>query len=146
MPGPGVSSNTTFEIYQYDGLSRTIHAQDNDSVIERNYDSLSHVIREILNGETNSSTYDGVGNMLSVVTCTYDQLEGKEIITDQMGLVATYDYIGPRRVERRGYGNGTRTDYTYDGVTGTPNTTNDFGVKRIIRTAHTRNFRWSSTR
>ncbi|NKB22912.1 MAG: hypothetical protein GKR87_00645 [Kiritimatiellae bacterium] len=120
LPGPGISSNTLFESCQYDGLSRIIYVQDNDSVITRSYDSLSYIIQEVLNGETNSCTYDGVDNMLSciypggrVVTCTYDELERKQSITDQNGLVATYDYIGPTRAERREYGNGTRTDFAY---------------------------------
>ena len=32
--------------------------------------------------------------------------------------IATYDYVGPTRVERREYGNGTRADFVYDGITG----------------------------
>lgn len=73
-----------------------------------------------------------------VVTSTYDGLERKQSISDQNGLVATYDYVGPHRIERREYGNGTRADFTYDGVTGVPNATNNFGVKRIARTEHIR--------
>ncbi|MCH8148539.1 MAG: hypothetical protein IH987_11180, partial [Planctomycetes bacterium] len=56
-------------------------------------------------------------------------------------MIAAYDYIGRGRVERREYGNGTRTNYAYDGIkelNGTPvaNSANDFGVKRIIGTKH----------
>ncbi|NKB23504.1 MAG: hypothetical protein GKR87_03810 [Kiritimatiellae bacterium] len=50
VPGVGVSSNTAFKIYQYDGLSRLVYAQDDDSAITRSYDSLSHAIEEVLNG------------------------------------------------------------------------------------------------
>lgn len=97
-----------------------------------------------------SSTYDGVGNKLTctypgqgpgtgrVITTTYDVLDRKESINDTIGapqLIATYDYIGPGRVERRDYGNGTRTEYAYDGIL--PNPPNDFGVRMIVRTRHT---------
>ena len=40
-PGPGVSTATTYERYQYDGLSRLVRAEDNDSLVARSYDSLS---------------------------------------------------------------------------------------------------------
>ncbi len=142
-PGADVSSDTTFEIYEYDGLSRLVHAEDNDSVVTRSYDSLSRVTRETLNDETTTDVYDGVGNQLTctypggrIITTEYDELERKKTISDGGGTIATYAYVGPGRVERREYGNGTRTDYTYDGITGTPNPANDFGVKRIIGTTH----------
>ena len=144
-PGVGVSSDTTFEIYKYDGLSRLVHAEDNDSIVTRSYNSLFRVTRETLNSQTMTDVYDGVGNPLTCtypggreVTNTYDELERKKTISDVGGTIATYDHVGPGRVERREYGNGTRTDYTYDGITGTPNPAGDFGVKRIIRTKHTK--------
>ena len=143
VPGPGVSSDTTFEIGRYDGLSRMTRAEDNDSVVTFSYDSLSSTTAETLNGRTTSSVYDGVGNKRQctypggrVITCTFDELDRKKTISDTLGTVATYDYVGPRRVERREYGNGTRTEYTYDGITGIANPPGDFGVRRIIGTTH----------
>jgi YD repeat-containing protein len=47
-PGPGVAGDTTLEKYKYDGLSRLVFAQDDDSTIARRYDSLGNVIEEIL--------------------------------------------------------------------------------------------------
>ncbi|MFQ5502336.1 MAG: DUF6531 domain-containing protein, partial [Phycisphaerae bacterium] len=154
VPGPGVSNNTTFESYEYDGLSRFVHVEDDDSLVTRSYDSLSSLTRETINGvppfnpldnRTTLSVFDGVGNQLTctypggrVVTCTYDELDRKINISDGAGTIATYDYIGPSRVERREYGNGTRVDDTYDGITGIPNPPGDFGVRRIIGTTHTR--------
>jgi RHS repeat-associated protein len=144
-PGPGVSNDTTFESYAYDGLSRLVAAEDDDSVVTRSYDSLSRVTCETLNGRTTTCVYDGVGNQTQctypggrVITCTYDDLERKKTISDPNGIIAAYDYIGPDRVERREFGNGTRTDYTYDGIIGIPNPPGDFGVKRIVRTAHSK--------
>ncbi|MHC4500024.1 MAG: hypothetical protein ACYS21_13025, partial [Planctomycetota bacterium] len=130
-PGAGVSNDTTFENYKYDGLSRLIFAQDNDSNLTLGYDSLSNVITETLNGETTSSVCDGLGNRLScsypsgrVITCTYDELNRKKTISDAPGEVASYDYIGPGRVERRSHGNGTECSHAYD------------DVKRITATVH----------
>ena len=165
-PGPGVSSDTTVERYQYDGLSRLIRAEDDDSLVLRAYDSLSHVVSETLNAvpptpdpndpntpvfdpnehRVTTCVYDGVGNLLvctypggrQIIT-THDELERRKTIVDGLtGLIATYDYVGPGRVERREYGNGTRTEYTYDGLDGVPNPPGDFGVRQIVRTRHTR--------
>ncbi len=83
-PGPGVSADTLSEHYKYDGLSRLIHAADDDSLVTRSYDSLSRVTSEELNGQTTTCCYDGVGNELlstypggRVSFCTYDELERK---------------------------------------------------------------------
>jgi RHS repeat-associated protein len=127
--GSGVQG-TTFESYEYDGLSRTVQAQNNDSLVTRSYDSLSHVTREtqqvVSSGATAQSvacTYDGVGNVLScaypggrVVSSSYEALNRKQTISDGAGGIATNSYFGPGRVERRDYGNGTRAAYSYDGI------------------------------
>ena len=44
-PGPGVAG-TTVESYQYDGMSRLVRAEDDDSTITRTYDSLSNAWTE----------------------------------------------------------------------------------------------------
>ena len=127
--GAGVSG-TTFENYQYDGLSRTVLAQNDDSLVTRSYDSLSHTVREtqqvVSSGapvRTVACTYDGVGNALSctypggrVVKCTYDNLNRQQTNSDSSGTIATYKYFGATRVERRDYGNGTRAAYGYDPI------------------------------
>lgn len=144
VPGPGVSNDTTFEVYKYDGLSRLAHAEDDDSLVLRSYDSTSNVTSEVLNAQTTASVYDGVRNLTFCrypggreITTTFDELERKKTISDQNGLIARYDYVGPRRVARREYGNNTRTEYTYDGITGISNPPGDFAVKKIVRTRHT---------
>ena len=50
--GNGVSDDTTLETFDYDGLSRLVSATDDDSVVTRSHDSLGHVTRETLNGQT----------------------------------------------------------------------------------------------
>ncbi|MDC1287530.1 PKD domain-containing protein, partial [Gammaproteobacteria bacterium] len=111
IPGATVSNDTTFENYQYDGLSRLISGEDDDSQIARHYDSLSQITTETQNGQALSFVYDGMGNQLSAaypggraVTVSYDELDRKQVIQDQGGLIAEYDYIGPNRNERRVYG------------------------------------------
>jgi YD repeat-containing protein len=130
-PGPGVSNDTTFEDYKYDGLSRLVCAEDNDSLVTRSHDSGSNVTSETLNSETTTSVYDGLGNELACtypggrdITCTYDELNRKKVIAADGTGISTYSYIGPGRVRRCEYGNGTQCDYSHD------------SVKRIIGTTH----------
>ena len=132
-PGVGVSNDISFEAYKYDGLSRLIHGEDDDSIVKRFYDSLSRVTEEILNGQNMIAVYDGVGNQISstypsgrVVTNSYDELNRKKIVSDQTGLITEYSYIGPRRTEQRRYANNIFSDWGYD------------GVKRVISTKHTK--------
>lgn len=147
-PGAGVSDEITFEIYKYDGQSRYVHVEDDDSIVTFGYDSHSNVTSESLNGLTTTSLIDGVGNHLMrtfpsgrTIEFTYDGLERKKSIADitpgGRSVVAEYDYVGPGRAERHEYGNGTRTDYAYNGITGIANPAEDFGVRNIIRTTHT---------
>ncbi len=141
-PGPGVSADTTQESYQYDGLSRLVRAEDDDSVVTRQYDSLNGVVQEMLTiapggpSETSGivlATYDGERNRLTstypsgrVVTSTYDDLHRVQAIADGAGIIGSFDYVGTCRVERRSIvANNTRTDYAYD------------NVKRMVGTTHT---------
>lgn len=136
-PGSGVSSDTTFESLRYDGLSRLVSGEDDDSLMSRSYDSLYHLTTESLNGLSVTNTWDGVGNMLSIsypngrqVQCAYDLLRRKTSISEAPGgfLLASYEYIGPEhRVLTRSCGTGTDLTYSYD------------GARRISRTQHIHN-------
>jgi YD repeat-containing protein len=124
---------TTSEVWKYDGLSRSVHAANDDSIVTREYDSLSDLTGETQQFALGSwdlkASFDGVGNKISVtysapfasppsvrtVTTTYDALNREKTISEG-GAVAAYDYIGPNRVERRDSGNNTRATYDYDGV------------------------------
>ncbi len=144
-PGANVSMDTTFERYEYDGLGRLVLAQDDDSLVTRGYDSLGNGIEESVNGLMTASAFDGAGNLLvciypsgRIVTRTYDGLNRVKTVSDNLvGALATYEYIGPGRVERRVLtANGTRCNYSYDGIL--PNPPGDFGVKQVVRTTHER--------
>jgi RHS repeat-associated protein len=136
----GVDGATTFENYQYDGMSQLVRAVNNQSVVTRAYDSLSNVIRETINGLTLTSTFDGEGNAIeehypggTTLFTTFDELNRKSTISRSAGMIASYSYDGPGRVRRRDYGNGTRTEYQYDGIVGIQNPSGDFGVQQITR-------------
>ncbi len=131
-PGAGVSGDTTFENFEYDGLSRLVYAEDDDSVVSISYDSLSNTTKETLNGKTTVSSYDGMRNKLSCkypggrsVNYTYEALNRIYTISDTNNIVA-YAYIGPGRVQIRNYFNNTRTTYSYN------------NVRRITQTRHVR--------
>lgn len=145
VPGPGVSTATTFEDFQYDGYSRLIRARDNDSTVARKYDSLDNVIEEDLNGRITTSVFDGMSNKTACVypsnlriDMTYDALNRLRTVRNPTTTLASYDYVGPERVERRSHGNGTQARFQYDGYTGAPVNPGDFGVKRTVGTLHER--------
>ncbi len=145
IPGPGVASDLTFETYRYDGLSRLVHAEDDDSLVTRTYDSFSRIRGETQNGKGIAVECDPLGNALSMtypggrtITTIYDALNRKKSVSDAEGVIASYQYAGPERVRRRSYGNGTVSDFEYDGSKESPNAADDHGVRRLVRTAHAR--------
>lgn len=129
--GTGVSAETTHETYQYDGLGRVVRAEDDDSVVTFRYNSLGRVIAETLQMaggpvRTVEASYDGENNLTRLVypggraiTRSYDPLERLLSIHDDPpggGAIATYAYVGQRRIARRDLRNGTRLEYGYDSV------------------------------
>ena len=146
-PGAGVAGATR-QTYEWDGLSRLVAATDNnnpsdpsdDSSVAITYDSLSNWLTETqVDGDGSApgsttvvtSTYDGVGNRLSLsypggdrFTMTYDRLSRLKSITEIGGglppdpdlVIASFDYIGPWRILHRGYANHTATTYSTDGA------------------------------
>lgn len=149
--GAGVANDTTFENYRYDGLSRLVYAEDDDSLMIRGFDSLSRITRETQNvgpvgtvtTGTVQSSFDGLGNVLAraypggrTILRAYDELERTAVIADGGGSIASFEFIGPGRVARRSYANNTRTDIAYDGATAAGNAPGDYGVKKMTRTRH----------
>lgn len=142
-PGPGVSADTTFESYEYDGLSRIVGASDDDSVVTRAYDSLSRLTSETQNGRSTTAVHDAEGNRVSTtfpggrsVGYIWDGVNRATAIADAQGTIAEFEYVGPERIEHRRYGNGTETSFQYDGVQGVPVPPGDAGVRRVIDTTH----------
>jgi RHS repeat-associated protein len=152
FPGLGVSADTTFEDFVYDGLGRVVYAANDDTVVVRCYDSLSNIVEESLtiagSVRTMRAVYDGERNQICctypggrVVVRSFDGLNRPKVISDGVcgnpplptSMIGAYSYVGPNRVERREHGNGTRADFEYDGVA---NAAGDFGVRRAVRTRH----------
>ncbi len=125
---PGVGG-VTRQRFEYDGLGRLTRALDDQAnvTVTRDYDSLSRVVRE-------STELPGLGTFhtesawraedlrsgLSIPNGTtlgyaYDPADRLARITDSVGAVADYGYLGARLVEER-YPNGTRNLRRCDGA------------------------------
>lgn len=133
IPAPGVLG-TTNETYSYDGLSRIVQAANGDFYTGNSWDSLSHPLGQLqvfgvsgIVGYVNQTMkYDGMGNRIELshpagtLVQTFDSLNRLKVSRfDPPGPGATnavYQYIGPDRVARIDYGNGTRMDVGYDAV------------------------------
>ena len=145
VPGGGVATTTTFEEFFYDGMSRTLRAVNDGSTVNFIYDSLSNLRSESLGALTTSSTYDAVGNRLSltypggrVLTYTYDAINRRTRVVDGTLTLGSFLYAGRDRLERANFGNGTRIDVTYDGQIGGPTIIGDFGWRRPVLVSHTK--------
>lgn len=148
--GPGVVGSplgTSLETYRYDGLSRLVSAQDNDSRATFGYDSLSNVTRETQQqllpsppGPVRAITveYDGDGSQTRlfypgprIIVQRHDSLDRPTLVSDDPpgpgATVAGYLYVGADRTERRDQGNTTRLDLAYDGIRRTANTKHSRG-------------------
>jgi YD repeat-containing protein len=150
-PGPGVADTTTFERYQYDGLSRLVRAENDSATHTFVWDSLVDLgpRSETVNGRTVSYTYDALGNRLSVaypgrqvVTYSYDSLNRVSGVGSipfaggALAMVVSNHYVGPTQIARRDLGNGLRTRVHYNGEVGAPDAPDDFGRGQISRIRH----------
>jgi RHS repeat-associated protein len=132
---------TTAQTFEFDGLSRITKATDNndplnledDSIVERKYDSLSRLLEELQNGKVISLNWREDDDLLDLtypnnrkITYTRDKLDRLKTIASNGTFtpLASYDYIGYRLLERK-YGNNTRltmlndagnVDIGYDGL------------------------------
>lgn len=138
---------TILENFRYDGRSRIVFAQNEDSAITFHYNSLSEVTSEEQNIPGMSSvavqkTYDALGNQIRlaypggrIIVRQFNELNKPVKVDDETAgphsPIAAYSYIGPSRCQQRDYGNGTSTFFAYNGADGSANEKGDFGVKRI---------------
>ncbi len=116
-----VVMGTTFERFEWDGLSRLAKGTDDDSVVDMGYDSLSRVIEEVQNGRSIRTARDGVGNPVEctypggrVITRAFDALERTQRIEDGASVLAAYEYKGPWRLFKRTTGNGIEERNEFD--------------------------------
>lgn len=142
---------TTGEDYTYDGFGRLRKAQNDFSRITREYDSRSNIVRELQNIDAAGNfpaasdrevayEFDLANNTTKLsypggrdVYRTFDELNRLAgIFNDDLfaNPITEFVYSG-RRLQRREHGNGTRTDYTYNGIDGVANASGDFGFGRV---------------
>jgi len=142
-PGVLVSATTTFETFTYDGCSRLASHHNDVSDGFLGYDSHGNCVSETVNGLSTTSTYDSLGNQLSLtypggrtITYVYDALNRCISILETGKSLVGIDYDGPARVSKISYGNGMRTRILYDGISGTPNAAGDFGFGQVSLIRH----------
>ncbi|NQU38773.1 MAG: hypothetical protein HQ523_02355 [Lentisphaerae bacterium] len=154
-PGPGVAPDTTFESYQYDGMSRMVRAANNQTEVTCQYDSLGRCVREGtaspalgLTPRECTRTFDAHGLLLvqtnysgRLAGYSYDPLDrtaslSKADAGKALNPVAAFAYTGPDRLARVTFTNGVQTDYTYSGLDSVTNAPGDSGWGQIQRVHH----------
>jgi RHS repeat-associated protein len=120
-PEAGVTAETTFESFAYDGRSSWVRATDDDSDVTRTHDSLGG-----LRSETQSSyqvTYerDGVGNAITTrypagrqIDRAFDGSRRTQRIDEAGATLVELDYLGPHVLRRTFVEVDTQSDYRYD--------------------------------
>ncbi len=151
-PASGVATDTTYEVYQYDGMGRTVRAENNRAVTERSFDSASRLISETQDGQTLGYTYDGRGNLQTVlypggrmVTNTFDAMSRLTVVADTSGPIATYVYDGLNRIVQRDYANHTRATVEYDATKHVTRVKNVRDPSGANVTLDDRRFTWDRT-
>ncbi|EEF60515.1 RHS repeat domain-containing protein [Pedosphaera parvula] len=150
-PASGVAATTTFETFQYDGLSRCVMASNNVSRLNFAYDSLGNCVSSAQDGLPTTCTFDGVGNRLSmaypggrIFLSTYDALDRVSSLSTipfaggALSGIATYAYDGPDRLSTILRTNGVNTRIRYDGLQGQPNSPGDLGWQQVASINHAR--------
>ncbi len=119
--GAGVSNQTTVEHFFYDGVSRLVYTADDDTVVQQAFDSLGSQTLDNIDNLANTAQYDGMGQRVNLVTIsgrsvqrTFDNAGRLRNVSSGAANLADYQYVGPRRIARRDYGNGTWTLDDYD--------------------------------
>jgi YD repeat-containing protein len=159
-PADGVSRDTTFEDFAYDGLGRLVRAADDDSLVTFEYDQLSRLTRETLNGKATAYTHDLAGNVTSVtspggrrVTYTYDAIH--RVSTMAAGAFGgpsaaaavsslRWSYAGRGRIVRVDRGNHTEASFDYDEVLRPVRSMEWFFDKGIARLLEDRAYGWDA--
>jgi YD repeat-containing protein len=141
--GSEVSASTTFESFAYDGFSRLVLASNDVSRIIYVYDSLGHPVQHVQDDLVTTSSFDGLGNHLSLtypggrlVTYGYDALNQVTNVSSGAGglpptSLVTYAYDGPDRVGRVSRANNVNTRVTWNGLVNPANAPGDFGFGQI---------------
>jgi YD repeat-containing protein len=141
--GGGAGGALYLEAFTYDGCDRLIGHRDDDCDGDFAYDSLGCCVGETLNGLATASTYDALGNRLSltypggrVLAYAYDASGGCTNIAESGASIASFAYDGVDRLARVTYGNGLRSSFAYDGLDGVQNDPGDHGFGQVSHLVH----------
>ena len=148
-PASGVAATTTFERFNYDGVSRLVLASNDTSQVEFVFDSLGNCVRSAQDGLVTTATYDGVGNRLAmtypggrVVSCAYDALDHPTSLNSAAAgglpptVLAQYAYDGPGRLGRIARANNVNTRIQWNGLVNPANPAGDFGWGQVRGVNH----------
>jgi len=138
-----VAATTTYEHFVYDGCDRLTGHMNDTCDGSRTYDSLGACVRDMLNGLETTSTYDALGNRLSltypsgrVLTYAYDANGCCTNIVEDTASLASFVYDGVDRLARVTYGNGLHSTFEYDGLDGVQNDPGDHGFGQVSHVVH----------
>ncbi len=114
------------------------------TVVTRGYDSLGRAVRDTFQVDggavrTVTASFDGAGNRLALgfpsgrtASAVYDELERMVLLSDAGTTVASFAHAGMGRLAAVGFGNGTRQEWSYDGMTPGTNPAGDLGVGQPV--------------
>jgi YD repeat-containing protein len=142
-PGAGVAAATTSEQFVFDGCSRLVSAVNEASVCTFTYDSLGRRTRGNSGGIGALTTYDSVGNRLSLtypggrtLAYGYDSQDRCTNIFENGASFISFDYDGPARLARIRCANNVNSRIFYDGISGVQNPPGDFGQGQVAHIRH----------
>jgi YD repeat-containing protein len=141
--GGGSGGALYLKTFSYDGCDRLVAHHDDDCDGTADYDSLGNCVSETLNGLATASTYDALGNRLSlaypggrVLTYAYDASGCCTGIAESGASLAGFAYDGADRLARVTYANGLRSTFEYDGLDGVQNAPGDYGFGQVSHIVH----------
>ncbi|MFC2146740.1 hypothetical protein ACFLRT_05195, partial [Acidobacteriota bacterium] len=120
---------TASESYGHDDLSRLIRAENNDSVVNMQYDAFNRITEESRDGKAVTYNYENLsGNNIlrqtitypgqqqqKVVERTFDILNRISEIKEGSSTIASMTHIGKSfRLSKKQYGNGDTINFLYD--------------------------------
>ena len=133
--GLGVATDTTFETWTYDGLSRAVAASNDAAQIALGFDSLGNLVSDSIGEKVARQIHDPMGNPIQTsypggrrIAAQFDSLDQLKLLEDvtdaKRWTIASVDYEGTGRLGRLRFGNGTVSTLAYD------------ELKRVIRSTH----------
>jgi YD repeat-containing protein len=141
--GGGAGGALYLETFTFDGCDRLVAHHDDDCDGTADFDSLGNCVSESLNGLVTASTYDALGNRLSlaypggrVLNYAYDASGSCTNIAESSASLASFVYDGVDRLARVTYGNGLHSTFEYDGLDGVQNDPGDHGFGQVSHVVH----------